>query len=339
MLLEWIFPNVYFDPQASSAFLNASAFSQCVAIKMSSLQITCKPSTCTTHGQVRDKRLHTGAQKRLEVKISTRKLLEKTNQKKEERKVERDKISERMKELNVTGAPADVNGNATPKSSSATPELSTNFSHYAGEVPLQTGSSPAKSKPVLTSQKPKPKTGLEADAPLLNKHFSGYSGEAEVGTMGEHEAGSPRKQKPDLGALASLRKNRSAKASEASNSGSGDSFSAPPSERPNGHNPSPSSVAEGPELHQHYGSYSGVVATSDQPPKPKPQLSSEGSARLEALRANRANKPGSSSGGGTSPRRQAPNQSPARKASGLTPRPKPPTPRARSPRAARPPTS
>ena len=305
--------------------------------------------TCAAIWQVRDKRLHTGAQKRLEVKISTRKLLEKTNQKKEERKAERDKITMRMKELNVTDAPADESGNEAPKSS-ATPELSTNFSHYAGEVPLRSGNSPAKAKPVLTSQKPKPKTGLEAEAPLLNKHFSGYRGEVEVGNMGEQEEGSPRKQKPDLGALASLRKNRSAKASEASaGSGISDSFSAPPNERPNGLNPSPSSVAEGPELHQHYGSYGGEVSTSDHPPKPKPQLSSEGSARLEALRANRANKPGgsSSTSGTTSPRRQAPpppplGQSPARKApsgGGVTPRPKPPTPRARSPRAAKPPVS
>jgi hypothetical protein len=275
---------------------------------------------------VRDKRLHTGAQKRLEVKISTRKLLEKTTQKKEERKAERDKISERLQQLSTADLvrePAELTGSSKGRGL----ELSANFNHYAGEVPLPgagSGAAPAKNKPVLSSQQPKPRSGLDADAPLLNKHYSGYRGEVELG-----DSGSPKK-KPDLAALSSLRKNRLAKAtsgqeggvagdaaagsSSSSSSSSSSGFSSisgfsSGSERPHGGNPSPSSVANAPVLHG---------------PSGNGGLSAEGSARLEAARASRNSKASS----GASPLR-------AVAGGGPLPRPKPPTPRPRSPRAAR----
>ena len=57
-------------------------------------------------------------------------------------------------------------------------ELAPNHSlHYASTEPANAAPKP---KPELKSQKEA--TGLEANAPLLNKHYSGYAGEAEVGS-------------------------------------------------------------------------------------------------------------------------------------------------------------
>jgi hypothetical protein len=198
-------------------------------------------------------------------------------------------------------------------------QLATNHAlHYASTEPAAAARKP---KPPL-----KPKraaTGLDAGAPLLNKHYSGYAGEVELG-----DSGSPKK-KPDLAALSSLRKNRLAKAasgqedglageaeavSSSSSSSSSSGFNSiggfsGGGERPHGGNPSPSSVANAPVLHG---------------PSGNGGLSAEGSARLEAARASRNSKASS----GASPLRAAAGGGPL-------PRPKPPTPRPRSPRAAR----
>jgi len=72
--------------------------------------------------------------------------------------------------------------NEKPSDNTATEEkqseLAPNHSlHYASTEPANAAPKP---KPVLQSQKEP--TGLEASAPLLNKHYSGYAGEAEVGS-------------------------------------------------------------------------------------------------------------------------------------------------------------
>jgi len=126
-----------------------------------------------TGDEERDRELQANAQRRLEVKIRTRKLLAKNSDKKDERERVRQEVNDKLKQIEAK------------ENESKKPELNENFSHYSSEVPLD---KPPKPKPELSDKRASQDSEQE---PKLNENFSHYSSEVPLDK--------PPKPKPELG--------------------------------------------------------------------------------------------------------------------------------------------